>query len=333
MFYLIIGWIIVVGFAATLVITLLSLVGKMTIEEQYKKVLFRSLVLEMVAVGFFIFYQGSGNLDDVYGYFLFNQEGEPVEHVVSGHFIFQKPTHTTFKNTPRTFEINTTRDTIFFKTSNDKTYLGFFKITDELISHELTDEHKLYVGLHLCDDDNVLEGKPYLIEALNSPNVNKREKRKGVKKLYKLMDTFKTRQEFDDLIALTDVNSYGNIRYKEIAEINSFAADRLRSLDVAGNESLATIRDNYRLEALSSYLFYLKIQKPDSGIPEIIKLRQKSLDEMNKLFERLKSSQPRIYDKKDVILAAAQNRDINAIESYRDFINAFKRNTGVADKL
>jgi len=37
MFYLIIGWIIVVGFAATLVITLLSLVGKITIEEQYKK--------------------------------------------------------------------------------------------------------------------------------------------------------------------------------------------------------------------------------------------------------------------------------------------------------
>jgi len=189
----------------------------------------------------------------------------------------------------------------------------------------LTDEHKLYVGLHLCDDDNVLEGKPYLIEALNSPNVNKREKRKGVKKLYKLMDTFKTRQEFDDLIALTDVNSYGNIRYKEIAEINSFAADRLRSLDVAVNESLAAIRDNYRLEALNSYLFYLKIQKSDSGNSEIMKLRQKSLDEMNKLFERLKSSQSAIYDKKDVILAAAQNRDINAIESYRDFINAFKK--------
>jgi len=82
----------------------------------------------MVAAGFFIFYQGSGNLDDVNGYFLFNQEGEPVEHVVSSDFIFQKPTHNTFKNTPRTLEINITRDTIFFKTSNDKTYLGFPKL-------------------------------------------------------------------------------------------------------------------------------------------------------------------------------------------------------------
>lgn len=333
MFYLIIGWTIVLGFAATLIITLLSLVGKIVIEEQYKKVLFRSLVLEMVAAGFFIFYQGSGNLEDVRGYFLFNEAGEPIQKVISSDFIFQKPLHAAFKNTLRTFEINSTKDTIFFKTADDKTYLGFSKIIHELISYELTAEHKLYIGLHLCDDDNVLEGKPYLVEALKSPDVNKQEKRKGVKKLYKLMDTFKTRQEFDDLIALADDNSYGNIRYKEIAEINSFAADRLRSLDVANNESLTAIRDNYRIESLNSYLFYLKIQRKDPTKLEITKLRQNSLDEMNKLFNRLKLSQSKLFGKKEDILAAAENHNIADIESYRRFINAFKINTDVADKL
>lgn len=317
MFYLIIGWIIVVGFAATLVITLLSLVGKITIEQQYKKVLFRSLVLEMVAAGFFIFYQGPADLDDVEGYFLFNLEGEPVEKVVS---TFQKLSPTTFKETRRTLEINATKDTIFLKTSDDKTYLGFSRITDEWVSPE----YKLYAGLYLCTNGDVKKGKPLLIAALDSPNVDNREKREGIIGLYKIKTTF-NRIELDNLIKLTDLYTSTSAKHKEIGDIYSVAAG-LQSLQAAKNESIAAIRDDYRLEALNSYLFYLKVQTPDSGDPkiakDITKLRNESLARMEQLIDIL--DKPQLNRQRNAILAAAKSQDVGAIEDYAGLIRALK---------
>lgn len=59
--YLVVGWIILIAFAATLFITIGALINKISIKEFYLKRLFASLILEIIAAAFFLFYNGPDN--------------------------------------------------------------------------------------------------------------------------------------------------------------------------------------------------------------------------------------------------------------------------------
>lgn len=55
---LVLGWIIVVGFAVTFLVTIGALIGKFKISRKYLALFVTKLVLEVVAAGFFLFYNG-----------------------------------------------------------------------------------------------------------------------------------------------------------------------------------------------------------------------------------------------------------------------------------
>ncbi|WP_419937398.1 hypothetical protein [Candidatus Palauibacter sp.] len=83
------GWVVVVGFVLTMIVTILALVGILNVRETYLKRLFAVLVVEMVGAGFFLFYQSFGRELDA-GFdpepssevYLFDRLGEPFESVL-----------------------------------------------------------------------------------------------------------------------------------------------------------------------------------------------------------------------------------------------------------
>lgn len=91
--YIVIGWIVVVAFAITFIVTIFSLIGKISIEQKYFKFLFFKLLLEIVAAGFFLFYSGVQPLastPDLVGEWEYKctQHGKGYEH--GGVCIIQK---------------------------------------------------------------------------------------------------------------------------------------------------------------------------------------------------------------------------------------------------
>ena len=82
-FYLVIGWIVVGGFGATVIVTLLGLVGYLRIPERYLGKLFVLVVLELASCGFFMFRQFSATevrFEPPVGTqaYLFGPSGEPL---------------------------------------------------------------------------------------------------------------------------------------------------------------------------------------------------------------------------------------------------------------
>jgi len=66
--YVVTGWIVVVAFAITFIVTILALlhrVTKVTIDPKYLKWLFTKMILEIIAGGFFLFYTGVAPISDV----------------------------------------------------------------------------------------------------------------------------------------------------------------------------------------------------------------------------------------------------------------------------
>ncbi|NQT12651.1 MAG: hypothetical protein HQ582_07880 [Planctomycetes bacterium] len=59
--YLAIGWVVVVAFAVTFIITMLGLVEVIKIKPQYFQPLFYKMVIEIIAAGFFLFYAAFEN--------------------------------------------------------------------------------------------------------------------------------------------------------------------------------------------------------------------------------------------------------------------------------
>ena len=60
--YLAIGWVIVLAFTVTFIVTILALCKKIEMKPSYLGMLFTKLVLEIVAAGFFIFKHGVGQV-------------------------------------------------------------------------------------------------------------------------------------------------------------------------------------------------------------------------------------------------------------------------------
>ncbi len=326
--YLVVGWIMVAAFLVLLVITILSMLGVISLEEQFRTKLFYGLILEVIAAVIFMFKQGpqlaldANRLKNAY---VFNEAGVPVPFSVGEGLRFAQLEPTGFKDIRRIAELNPTQDTLFIKARDGETFLGYAPVTDELARNELSPEYRLYVGLHLCADGKDLrKGKQLIFSALDAADIDQEEKRKGVIQLFRIMSTeFKSLDEFKKLAGWTREYTTGHIKHKETAEIYSLAADRMQAGDVAANQSLSAVRDRLRLVSLNAYLFYLKIQPPDENSDVITRLRGDSIAAANALFGRIRRSYRDIFAKKQDILAAVARNDVPAIEGYMGFIDAY----------
>ena len=324
--YLTVGWIMVAAFLVILVITILSMLSVINLDEAFRTKLFYALILEVIAAVIFMFRQGpqlSFNLDKVPESYVFNQAGMPVPFSLGEGLAFAELDADTYRSVKRIVEVS--HDTLFIKARDGETLLGYVPVPEELQKSTLPADYQLYIGLHLCADGKDLrKGKEMIFAALDAPEIPQPEKRKGVKQLFQIMSTaFDHHEDFDRLIKATTAYTIGNIKYKEIAEIYSTAADKMQSSDVAQNESLAAVRDHHRLQAIDRYLYYLKIQRPDPDNEAITRLRRSSLEAAASLFERIRGTYGKISEKKAHILAAASRHDVPAIESYMSFISAY----------
>jgi hypothetical protein len=328
-FYLAVGWIIVVGFGITFVITLLGLIrinGRSVIEiqERYMKILFSKLILEIIAAGFFIFYQGGTptlkpQIDptDVY---VFDKHGEPLqdlEIVVGGMtpIKFERMPDTAFKTIRRAVEIS--GDTIYVTNESMTTYLGYVENAATKLQDLLTAEHALQLGLHLSEfkdkQQKIRRDAPnavkYLKLALTSGIKNSDAREGAVQQLYHLTNFFENENDFRFLIKMYKFRK-GNIKYRELGDLNFVAAERI--------EFSKNIRNEFRKASLKDYLRYLKIQKPKDK--EVNKLRGESKKQIKILVNHLRRVDDAIKAKSEDILSAVKNDNEFEIEKLIDFI-------------
>jgi hypothetical protein len=101
------GWIVVVAFAATFIVSIAALIGWIKVDEKYRSRLFTSCVLKFVAAGCFLFYSGFSHAEprycgdwkgtiywyDDYSQTLFNYQGktpdfQPLNRVQKATYTF-----------------------------------------------------------------------------------------------------------------------------------------------------------------------------------------------------------------------------------------------------
>lgn len=265
----VVGWIVVAGFAATFVITLLALCKKIDMEPQYLKSLFGLLVLELIAAAFFLFEQEYASPDVAFepdpvtkSVHLCDSDGKPIQETAlmfGEDEVFNFPA-LDLTNKRREFEIE---DKVVVVKADDVPLgsLSYPEIKAEINPDPLTVREHLYLGLHLAECTKVApetqlcvrrkdsaKSAGYLFAALNNDDreLNDEEKDKAVSTLYNVRmglegcEQYKTLAEWSE-----DIRPRRQI---EVADIYLDLSNR-RELD-------ANVKRDARLAALKYYQAY-----------------------------------------------------------------------------
>ena len=171
---IIVGWIVVVGFGATILITLLALTGYLPlVKEKYLGKLFALVVVELVGAGFWLFDATFQPPEVTFQpqlpteVYVFGRDGEPVDRT---ELLLGDSTERTFNETkvtfdvPRKLELTPNGEALLVKSRRTDHQLGTIRIND--LSQEIIDK-ATSIDRHLA------LGK-YYAECLDFPKCKKR---------------------------------------------------------------------------------------------------------------------------------------------------------------
>lgn len=273
----VVGWIIVAGFAATLAITLLGLTGRISIPKLYLDRLFMALILELIGAGFFLFYSEFSppavRFEPAVGdseLYLFSEQGEPLKETVLklGDKVirrFNSQPAVGFETVRRVDLIN---GQLHVMSQTEGFSLGKISLEDVAHSagHRLIPFDKHFdLGLHYaeCRDcpkdplrpsDERLDPRravSHLFAALESEEQEKGiEHEQAVLALFQLQGYFGSCGDYMKLAAELERHRRAPNRYKELGDVYKSAA-----LHVA--ELHEKERREARLAALRSFLQYV----------------------------------------------------------------------------
>lgn len=242
---LIVGWIVVLGFAATIVITLLALIGYLPqVKEKYLGRLFVLVVVELASAGFWLFNQTFQPPEppelvfqpslpaEVY---VFGRDGEPVPRTDLKLGDIQKRTFNdtpqiTF-DVPRKLELASNGDHLLVKSQRAGHQLGtirFDHLSDEIIDKVTSIDRHLALGKYYaeCLDfpeckerRDVSQAIAHLTWVLQSDRSNPTQQRSATAKLFHLQHYLYSCKTF--LLLADKIKKYRpiNNRYAEIGDI------------------------------------------------------------------------------------------------------------------
>ena len=266
----VIGWIVVAGFGITFVVTILGIVGLVKIEKTFLNRLFLLLISEVIAAGFFLFYEEFDPPELVFDppltgqVYLFGNDGEPVEETVlrlgdDEERVFSKIGKSTLKDVGRKVELDD--DVLRFR-SKDGTYLGSVQDASSVLGDSLLSfEQTFQLGMHYaaCETPgeqpcrNRLDSRQavtYLLRSVEADD-DTDEREDAVKQLFFLLGDLKRCEEFQKLA--TGISKFRNPpqQYHELAETYLKFTQRAGA---GTNEKLEA-----RKAALKYYLAYLRV--------------------------------------------------------------------------
>lgn len=273
----VVGWIVVVGFAATLIITLLAMIKLIPMDPKYLSKLFVVLVVELIGSAFWLFnqefrvpapqFEPSLAMGELY---LFDSTGTPLRET---RLILGADTLRTFNSQPAAFEIERgfeVRDSeLLIKGQGDDFQLGTIKLED--LSREAEDsllsfETHLNLGLHYaeCLDgpacrqrNDAARAIPHLFASLADDSQTDTHER-AVVQLFHLKERLRTCQEFIKLAGQIGMHRPVPYRYIELGDLYQAMALNLNELN---SESRSVAR---RL-ALKQFLRFLSVPQVDSA--------------------------------------------------------------------
>ena len=212
-----VGWIVVVGFAATLILTLLGLVKLVKMDPKYFSWLFRILIVEMIGAAFWLFelefQQPMLSFDPAIPFevYLFDGTGEPLGET---RLVLGDETERTFNTTdvvfdiPRDFEIEDDQLLIMSRRANHQ--LG--RISVEELSREasadlLSFQENLSLGIHYseCVDDTCQQRRDpnraviHLLAALTTDEDRENDHESAARQLFYLQNELQTCEAFGTL--------------------------------------------------------------------------------------------------------------------------------------
>ncbi len=260
-------WTVALVFAATLILTLCGLVGKVQIKDGYLKVLVTMGIIEVLTLAIFIVrssFTEFGFNPSIEGtkVYLFNEQGEPLPPTVLklGGEVKQ-----TFNEEPPAFQVR--RTTVLDNdqlqvTSQSGATLGTLGIRDlsEKYSDPLTSPSKhLDLGLHYAEEVEQ-DGKSgrrdgpnavkHLLRVLRSSHENTSDHKDASVQLFYLKEKLTTCQDFELLAKVMAEHQDAPAHFKELGDVYFAMATHLRNQD-AGSVGWA------RQESLRNYLLFL----------------------------------------------------------------------------
>ena len=220
-----IGWIVVVGFAATLAVTLLGLIGKVTIERRFMMPLFSAMILEIISAGFFLFYQGSEPRLDPPAAYAFNAQGQPVTVFVEqgGKKVDTLKTPSEgLKEIRRQLEEDEESDLVYIygKVRDDTVYFG------NLDRKSLTD----IIGVGEADPLLLYHSGMFL----SQPPDNRRNPRRAVRELILFLKEQEQRYEVQQDSSIKQL--YHLITYIDSDEDFEFLIDKIKEVRTGFNQ-------------------------------------------------------------------------------------------------
>ena len=280
--YLAIGWIVVVGFGATVIMTLFGLVGYLRIPERYFRKLFVLVLVELVGCGFFMFQQFSTTqltFQPQIGMetYLFGLAGEPLPET---KLLLDEETKRVFNNnTPEGFDnalaIEVGPKGLIVKSEESGFRygsIGFDHLGGQVLDELTPVSRHLALGLHYtdCVDErpdpgdvpqgqaalpcqhrrNLSLGISHLRQVLQSPEQSDSAGRRDAsRRLYNVKQHLTDHDDF--LLIVNAINEHSGvpIRHAEIGDL-------YHSIALYSDVERDRLPE-YRLNALKNLLLYL----------------------------------------------------------------------------
>lgn len=281
--YLAIGWLVVLAFAVTFTVTILALIGRVIIDRGYMKALFAKLILEVIAAGFFLFYQGleihktssqkiRGSPEAVYA---FTAQGIPTDlKIFRGDSLilhFPELTRDAFREVARIAHVE--GGDLYLTSASDGVYLGRIEDAAGKLSQDLlTSDMALNLGLHLS-------------EFVDDEQQKRREPDEAVKYLTYVLDSTKCktdvgniRRAIRQLHYLGDRVSGGELQLL-ISSIEKYRIPRHVKYFELGE---ANLKFGEKLEAFENYMLFLteSVTTEDSRLQDLVVTAKQRLKEL-----------------------------------------------------
>ncbi len=276
---IIVGYIVVIGFGATIVITLLALIGRLPeVKEKYLGRLFTLVVVELVGAGFWLFNQTLQQPELAFDppfpaeVYVFGRDGEPVQRT---DLMLGEITERTFNDTkvtfdvPRKLELTPNGGSLLVKSQRANHQLGtvsFDDLSDEIIDRATPIDRHLALGKYYAECLDFPECKErrnssqaifHLTWVLRSEQSKQTQQKSAVSNLFHLQHHLHSCETF--LLLADRIKKYRPIpnRHAEIADVYQTMC---RSADLNFGQCKAVYR-----QSLKSLLRFMSLRSVNPG--------------------------------------------------------------------
>ena len=292
---MIVGWIVVVGFGATILITLLALIGYLPlVKEKYLGKLFALVVVELVGAGFWLFdatFQPPEPPELVFQpslpaeVYLFDRDGEAVPRT---KLKLGEATNRTFNETkvrfdvPRKLELAPTGDALLVKSRRTDQQLGtisFNDLSDEMIDKATPIDRHLALGQYYAECLDFPKCKqrrdPFkavsrLTWVLRSEQSNFSQQESAAIRLFHLKDYFTSCETFQLLANKLKQYHREDNRYAEIGDVYQ-SMDKVIELNSVQRRAV-------HLQALKYLLRFLGLRSVNPGTDSFKRVFHQTMD-------------------------------------------------------